>query len=180
LRKISLITLAVYIFTLVPASLAVSQEVKIGYIDTVKIFANFSETIEAEETYKKEVEAWRKKAEEMEAEIAQLREEIQSKSLMLSEEKLAEKKLTLDQKMKEFREYMQRVFGDNGEAAQRNQELTQPIVEKINEVIAVIAEEEGYSLILDAAQGTVLYAKETMDLTDMVLERLKDEYDAVE
>ncbi len=180
MKKISLIILMVYVFSLVPASLAVSQEVKIGYIDTVRIFANFSETIEAEEKYKKEVEAWRKKAEEMEAEIAQLREEIQSKSLMLSEEKLAEKKLTLDQKMKGYRDYMQRVFGDNGEAAQRNQELTQPIVEKINEVIAVIAEEEGYSLILDAAQGTVLYAKESMDLTEMVLERLKEEYDAVE
>ena len=37
----------------------------------------------------------------MEAEIAQLREELQSQSLMLSEEKLAEKKLVLEQKYKE-------------------------------------------------------------------------------
>lgn len=180
MKRLSLIVLFFYIFTVIPTALAVSEEVKIGYIDTVKIFANFSETIEAEETYKKEVDAWKKKAEDMEAELAQMREEIQSKSLMLSEEKLSEKKLALDQKIKDYREYMQRVFGDDGEAARRNQELTEPIVEKINEVIAIIAEEDGYTLVLDAAQGTVLYAKETLDLTDKVLERLKTEYDSVE
>ena len=166
--------------TAIPASLLMSEEVKIGYIDTAKIFANFSETIEAEETYKKEVTNWKKKAEEMEAAITQTREQLQSQSLMLSEEKITEKKLALDQSVKEYREYMQEIFGEEGKAAKRNKELTDPIVKKINEVIAKIAEEEGYTIILDAAQGTVLYGKDSIDLTDKTIERLKKEYDAVQ
>lgn len=180
MKKISLVLVFVYLFTILPFCSVMSEEVKIGYIDTAKIFANFSETIEAEETYKKEVANWRKKAEEMETEIAQMREELQSQSLMLSEEKIAEKKLTLDKSINEYREYMQEVFGEDGKAARRNKELTDPIVKKINDVIAKIAEEEGYTIILDAAQGTVLYGKDSIDLTDKTIERLKVEYDSVQ
>jgi outer membrane protein len=153
---------------------AISEELKVGYVDTVKIFANYSKTVEAEEKYKQEIEEWRKKAKEMEAEIAEMREAIQSQSLMLSEEKISEKRLELDQKIKEYQDYMQEIFGDQGEAAKRNQELTQPLVEEINSVIAEIAEEEGYTIIFDAAQGSLLYARDEIDMTDMVLERLKE------
>ena len=157
---------------LVLAAAPAMAEVKIGYIDTVKIFANFSETIEAEEVYKTEVEAWKKQAEDMEAEIARLGEEIQSQSLMLSAEKLEEKKLVYNQKMQEYQKYMNDIFGEGGEAARRNKELTEPIVEKINGVIKVVAEEQGFTLVLDSSQGVIIYADKEIDITDMIIERL--------
>lgn len=180
MRKVAVATLVMFLFSLFSAALAVAQEPKLGYIDTVNIFAEFKETIEAEEIYKKELEAWKKRAAEMEAEIAQLREELQSQSLMLSEEKLAEKKLVLEQKFREYQQYMNDVFGENGQAEQRNKELTAPIVEKINAVIAQLAEEEGYTIIFDAAQGNIVYAKKALDLTEQVLERLQTQMESVE
>lgn len=157
-----------------------AQEVKLGYIDTVKIFAEFKETVEAEEIYKKEVEAWKRQASEMETEIARLREEIQSQSLMLSEEALGEKKLALEQKFNEYQQFMNNIFGEEGEAARRNTELTQPIVEKINAVIADIAQEEGYTMIFDAAQGNIVYAVKTIDLTQQVLEKLSEQLESAQ
>jgi outer membrane protein len=175
MRLASIVVLAAYICAFLPINAAVAQEIKMGYIDTVKIFAEFKDTVEAEEIYKKEVEAWKKQAAEMETELANLREEIQSQSLMLSEEKLAEKKLVFEQRLKEYQTYMTDVFGEGGEAERRNRELTQPIVEKINGVIAEIAEAEGYDVILDSAQGNIVYAKKELDLTEFVLERLRAE-----
>jgi outer membrane protein len=181
MKKIAVVTLALYLGSLLPAvAVHAQEEPKIGYIDTVNIFAEFKETIEAEEIYKKELDGWKKEAAEMEAEIAQLRDELQSQSLMLSEEKLAEKKLVLDQKFKDYQKYMNDTFGDEGTAAQRNKELTAPIVEKINAVISQIAEEEGYTIIFDAAQGNIVYAKKALDLTEKVLERLQAQMEAVE
>ena len=180
MKKIALMMLALFLFSLVHASTAYAQEPKIGYIDTVNIFAEFRETVEAEEIYKKELESWKKRAAEMEAEIAQLREELQSQSLMLSEEKLAEKKLVLEQKFKDYQQYMNDVFGENGQAEQRNKELTAPIVEKINAVIAQLAEEQGYTIIFDAAQGNIVYAQKALDLTEQVLERLQAQMETVE
>jgi len=157
----------------VPLGALRAEEIKLGYIDTVKIFAEFKETVDAEAIYKKEVDAWKKKAADMEATLATMREEIQSQSLMLSEEKLAEKKQLFDKKLAEYNQYMADVFGDNGQAAKRNKELTQPIVEKINAVIAQIAEADGYTLILDAAQGNIVFAKKALDLTDRVMAELE-------
>lgn len=159
---------------------AFAQEIKIGYIDTVKIFANFKETVEAEEIYKKEVDAWKKQAEEMEAELAKMREEIQSQSLMLSAEKLEEKRLVFDQKMKDYQKYMQDIFGENGEAARRNKELTEPIVEKINGVIEKVAEEEGFTMVLDSSQGVIVYASKEIDITDMIIARLETELETAQ
>ncbi len=171
MRKLTLIVLALCMLS--AAAVPAAAEVKIGYIDTVKIFANFKETIEAEEIYKKEVEVWKKQAEEMEADLARMREEIQSQSLMLSAEKLEEKKLVFDQRMKEYQKFMQDIFGETGEAARRNKELTEPIVEKINGVIEIVAEEEGFTLVLDSSQGVIVYADKEIDITDMIIARLE-------
>ena len=170
MRKLTLIVLALCMTA--AAAVPAAAEIKIGYIDTVKIFANFRETIEAEEVYKKEVDAWKKQAEDMETELGRIGEEIQSQSLMLSAEKLAEKKLVFDQKMKDYQKYMQDIFGETGEAARRNKELTEPIVEMINGVIEKVAEEEGFTLVLDSSQGVIVYADKEIDITDMIIERL--------
>lgn len=180
MKKVAAFTLVMFVFSLCHTVLVQAQEAKIGYIDTVNIFAEFRETIEAEEVYKKELEVWKRDAGEMEAEIAQLREELQSQSLMLSEEKLAEKKLVLEQKFKEYQQFMNDVFGEDGQAERRNKELTAPIVEKINAVIAQLAEEQGYTIIFDAAQGNIVYAKKALDLTEQVLERLQAQMESVE
>jgi outer membrane protein len=173
MKKVSCLILACFIVLHLPLSAFGADEIKLGYIDTVKIFAEFKETVDAEAIYKKEVDAWKKKSSEMEATLATMREEIQSQSLMLSEEKLAEKKQVFDKKLAEYNQYMTDVFGDNGQAAKRNKELTQPIVEKINAVIATLAEAEGYTLILDAAQGNIVFAKKALDLTARVMEELE-------
>jgi len=180
MKKIVAVVLILFLFSLFHSAVVTAQEPKLGYIDTVNIFAEFRETIEAEEIFKKELEAWKKDAAEMEAEIAQLREELQSQSLMLSEEKLAEKKLVLEQKFKDYQQFMNDIFGENGQAERRNKELTAPIVEKINAVIAQLAEEEGYTIIFDAAQGNIVYAKKALDLTEQVLERLQAQMESVE
>lgn len=178
MTKFTVIVLALCM--LMAAAVPANAEIKIGYIDTVKIFANFKETIEAEEVYKKEVEAWKKQAEQMEADLARMREEIQSQSLMLSAEKLEEKKLVFDQGMKDYQKYMQDIFGETGEAARRNKELTEPIVEKINGIIDIYAREEGYTLVLDSSQGVIVYADKEIDITDIIIARLDTQMESTQ
>jgi outer membrane protein len=75
---------------------------------------------------------------------------------------------------------MQDIFGENGEAARRNKELTEPIVEKINGVIEKVAEEEGFTLVLDSSQGVIVYADKEIDITDMIIARLDTEMEATQ
>jgi outer membrane protein len=153
---------------------ALAQEIKlkIGYIDSQRIFAEYRDTQEAEKVYKKEVEQWKAEAGTKEQEIAKLQEELRAQSLMLSEEKQKEKKLEIDKKVEEYQRFMSETFGDEGIAARRNRELTQPIVEKINKILEKLSEQEGYTLVFDIANANIVYAKKDFDLTERVLTEL--------
>jgi outer membrane protein len=74
--------------------------------------------------------------------------------------------------MAEYEQFMAETFGDDGLAAKRNQELTQPIVEKINKILEDLGKEQGYTMIFDVANANVVYADKTLDLTELVLEKL--------
>jgi outer membrane protein len=157
-----------------PTISLLAQEVKIGYIDSIKIFAEYKETQDAELLYKKEVDAWKAQAASMEQAIVKLQDELKAQSLMLSEEKQKEKKLELDKKMQDYQTFMQDTFGDDGLAARRNKELTQPIVDKINDILEEMGDTEGYSVIFDVANANIVWASKALDLTDQVLQKLNE------
>jgi len=151
-----------------------AQDIKIGYIDSQRIFAEYRETQDAERIYKKEVEAWKAQAAAMEQEIVKLQDELRAQSLMISEEKQREKKLELDKKLDTYQRFMAETFGEEGSAAKRNQELTKPIVEKINSILETMAVEQGIAVVFDIANANIVYAKKEFDLTDAVLAKLTE------
>jgi len=154
---------------------ALAQDIKIGYIDSIKIFAEYSETQEAERIYRQEVDVWTADKNRREQEIVRLREELQAQSLMLSEEKKQEKRLELEKKMQDYERFMQETFGDTGLAAQRNKELTQPIIDKINKILEDMAKERGLLLVFDVANADVVYADKNLDLSQAVLDKLNSQ-----
>ena len=147
-------------------------ELKIGYIDSQRIFAEYKQTQDVERVYKKEVEVWKAQAQAMEQDIVKIQDELRAQALMLSEEKQREKKLELDKKVADYQRFMADIFGENGTASKRNQELTQPIVDRINKILEAMSESQGYSLVFDIANANIVYANKSFDLTDLVLEEL--------
>ncbi len=49
----------------------------------------------------------------------------------------------------------------------------EPILDKLKIVIEKVAVENNYSMIFDAATGGLLYAKPSMDITDLIMEELE-------
>ena len=151
---------------------ALAQTLKIGYIDSIKIFAENKETQDAERVYRGDVQQWEAQKQRYEADLAKMGDELNAQSPMLSEEKKAERRLEFQRKMDEYKRFMEETFGDNGLAARRNKELTQPIVDKINKLIEVIAKEQGLTMVFDVANANIVYADKSLDLTEVVLARL--------
>jgi outer membrane protein len=149
-----------------------AQDIKIGYIDSIKIFAEYKDTQEAERLYQREVDQWTAEKNRREQEIVKLRDDLQAQSLMLSPEKKKEKELELKRQMDDYERFMEETFGDEGLAAKRNRELTQPIVEKINRILEDIAKEQGLLMIFDVSNADIVYADKNLDLTTVVLGRL--------
>jgi outer membrane protein len=170
-RVVSIAALAV--FALGFATGVYAQELKIGYIDAQRIFAEFEGTQEAERLYKKEVDQWKAQAATMEQEIVKLQDELRAQSLMISEEKQRERKLDLDKKVEDYQRFMKDTFGEGGVAERRNQELTKPILDRINVILQEISERDGYDLVFDITSANIVYATKELDLTDVVLVELR-------
>ena len=152
-----------------------AADLKIGYIDSERIFRSYTGTSDAQSKLDQEVTEWETKAEDMRKEVEGLQQELEAQSLLLSEEKKREKEQTLQSKYAEYQQFVTSIWGPQGEAVKRNEELTKPIIEKIDAILKTIGEEENYTFIFDAVGGGLVYAKPTFDLTDRVIEELNKE-----
>lgn len=164
-------------FLFVALSLAVAasaKDLKIGYIHSQRILAEFQESIEAQRTLDDEQTEWLQEAKKMEEEITALEEELENQSLLLSDEKKAERLQEIQEKYMEYQRFQQEIWGETGKLYQRNKELTQPIIDKVNAVIEKIGKDGDYDVIFDAAVGNIVYARDDYDLTDLVLEDLNE------
>ncbi|MDO5577352.1 MAG: OmpH family outer membrane protein, partial [Fibrobacter sp.] len=148
---------------------------KIGFINSEMIFTEYEGTKAAQAKFNKEVEKWEAEASKQQKEIKDLKEQLDKQSLLLSNDRKKEMEDSLNQKMVNYQKFLQDKFGQKGEALTKNEELTKPIIEKINKIIEKIAKDENYDYIFDARAGGVIFAKEDYNLSKRVLAELGKE-----
>ncbi len=165
--------LAVALGLITTVSVARAQEIKIAYIDSERIFNTLRDTQEAQQTFDRDLETWVKDAAERKREIEQLRGDLDTQARMLTQAKIEEKQGEIARKQADYEEFVQSIWGPTGRVAQRNRELTDPIVRRVRGIVEKIAQEENYAIILDAAGGHVVFAAKQFDITEKVLEELR-------
>jgi outer membrane protein len=157
------------------STVAMAADVKIGYVDSQRIFAEYQEYQDAQAKFDKDVEAWNAQADQMKSDIDALTDELESQSLILSPEKKNEKEAYLKAKQDTLRQFLDATFGTDGKAERRMAELSKPIRDKVLEVIERLAIENDYSIVFDAGTVNIAYAKKSLDITDEVLAELTAE-----
>lgn len=149
-------------------------ELKIGFINSEKILLEYEGTKSAEEKLKKEYAKWEQEATERQKKMKEMKEQLDKQSLLLSAERKKEIESELEREYIEYNKFLQEKFGQQGDAAKRNDELLRPIIDKINVILDKIAKNENYDFIFDA-KGGVVYAKKAYDLTEKVVQALNAE-----
>ncbi len=153
---------------------AAEKNLKIGTIDSQRIFREYQEAKDAEAVFQDEMKQWQSDLEGMEREILSLREKIRSQQLLLSQDKLDELQSQLEQKSQAYDQKRSEILDPtNGLAVKRNQELSQPINDQITTVVERLGAEGGYDLILDTSTVNIVYQNKDLDLTDKVLQELE-------
>lgn len=155
------------------ASVSYPQEGKFGYIDSMRLRAEFKEFEDAQAQFDKDVARWEAQADTMKKEIDSLQTDLDEKGLLYSETTKKEKKQKLESVKAGYQKFVNDIFGPGGKAEARNAELTKPIIDKINQVLEKLAIENNYAMIFDSVSGNIAYANKALDLTDRVLEELE-------
>src|SRR5690606_40946945 len=60
-------------------------------------------------------------------------------------------------------------------AAQKQNELLAPVMQRIEEAISAVRQEGGFAMLFDAATDAIVSADTTLDMTDRVLARLRQQ-----
>jgi len=150
------------------AASAGAQEVKIGIVD-------IDQAVNATEQGKKARDELAKKRKAAEAQLKPLMEkgralaeEIQSKRFVLSEEALYQKRLDLAEIENDARARMSELEGQYKVDYER---LVGPLRQKLLEIITEIGKSEGFTVIFERNSPGLLYAREALDVTDLVIQR---------
>jgi len=157
-------------FVLAPAP--AGAELKFGYIDSARIFQEYSAAREAQERFDRQVQGWKDDAAEKEKVVNQLRAEVRDQSPILSSLKRQEKEEALQKAISEYERFIQEVWGPQGRAAQENERATAEVVQQIRTAVEKVAGDKALNLVLDSASGVIIFADKNLDLTSDVLAEL--------
>jgi outer membrane protein len=153
-------------------STSFAQQLKIAYVDVQRLKAEYKEYVQAQKEFNKLMEAWQAKADSMQNEMQELSDRLEKQNLLLSEQAKNEIREQLLVKQNEYQLFANQVMGPDGEAAQKEYDLSKPLIDKINTTIKLIALRENLTYVLDSTAGSVLYAKDELDITNKVLAEL--------
>ncbi len=149
---------------------AVAQSpLKIGYINSQVIIAEDPAATAAQEQFQREMVPFESELQGLESDIADLISRYQAQQITLTASARRTRQDEITQKQQGYQERMAQI---EAEAARRQQELVQPIMERINNIIQDIRRDGSYTFIFDVAGGGLIAADESFDLTDEVMERL--------
>lgn len=84
------------------------------------------------------------------------------------------KKAKEDELEKLLKDYQRMVTDSQAEVRKRETELTSEILKQAREAINKLAKEGGYSLVLEKADGLVLYYASSLDITEKVIKKLNE------
>ncbi len=152
-----------------------AADLKIAHVDSKLVFDKYTDTKKAQKEYDKQVQKWEQDAATKQKELMEMKEKLEKQSLMLSEEKKKEMEADFLKRKSEYEQFVQKIYGKDGELFQKNEEFSGPIIQKIKKTIQDVANQEGYDLVLDRAAGAVVFWKKDNDLTQKVIDVLNKE-----
>jgi outer membrane protein len=171
-RRVSRIGAAALVAVLAGAGGARAADLRVGYIDSARIFTEFKEAQEAQARFDRLVTGWRDEALEKEKAVTQLRQEVRDQSPILSAMRRQEKEAALQRAVSEYDAFIQEIWGPTGRASSENERATGEIVQRIRAAVEKVAGQKGLELVFDAASGYLVYADKNLDLTSEVLTEL--------
>ena len=156
---------------------------KFGYVDTQYVLNQMNEYKDAQQEIEKVSLAWQDEIKDKQKEIEALYSSLKAEEVLLTEAMKEQRVKEIKKKEQELKEYQKQVFGFEGMFFLKQQEVLQPVQEKIFEAVEKVAVKQKLQIVFDKSGDLVMiYTNPVHDYTDFVLEELGlgDKNDTVE
>ena len=150
-------------------------QASIGYVNSDEIKKEYTAAVDAQRELEDMNKEWDMELQELNKEVQSLKEDIDSRSLLYSDEMKKEKRDQINSLSDQIRKFQKDKWGENGEYFRKQEELLKPVYEKIKEAIDQISEEKNLDIVFDTIEGNILFARPRLNITQDVLELLRSE-----
>jgi len=164
IRKLLVLTSVLLSFAL--------ADLKIGYVDSNEIMNNFDEVRQVQAELEKEQRRLEAEFNELAYSLDSLKQDYDRQRLLMSDSRRTEKENEIVNMEKSVQKYQLDKFGPEGEIYRTQNQLLKPVLAKIDAAIQKVGSEQGYDFILDAMSGALLYALDSHNLTESVMDEL--------
>ncbi len=171
-RKLSIFAILIFFFANTQA-----QNVKFGYIDSEKLMQELPETATAKATLEKETKDAEKHIATMQAEYQKLYQSYVENDQLAKESTEKWSSLIKTEKETEIQALMQRMQEFEKTAStslqQKQAQLLQPIIDKVNKAIEEVGKEGKFTEIKDVTQMLYFSKEQFIDITPLVKKKLE-------
>ena len=150
-----------------------AQAQKFALMDMEYILKNVPAYERANEQLNQVSKKWQAEIEALNTEAATMYKNYQNEVVFLSQEQKTKKQEEIMQKEKEASDLKRKYFGPEGELFKKRTSLMTPIQDEIYNAVKDIADQRGYSLVIDrAADAGIIYGSPKIDISNEVLQKL--------
>jgi len=161
------IAFLVAVTMLVPAPRPVSgADLKIAVVDMQRALNDCEAGKKAKDQVKAKFERSQEALRHQREDLDRMKEDYDKKALVLREEERRNLEKDLENRSLEFK----RKYEDFQRDLKRTDaELTSSIVQELYDIVREYGQQHGYSLVLEASSGTLLYNDKAVDVTDEIV-----------
>ncbi len=156
---------------LLASSAAAAESLRIAVVDQQRALNSSREGRAAEKILKSLAEKKRTQLEPVKRELERQGEEFQSQKYVLSRSALEERKLDLLKQERDLERSMREAQDD---LEIEGRKLMQPLLKKIDQALQELGKDKDFTVILEKSDAAVLYAEESIDITDLVIQKLNE------
>lgn len=140
------------------------------FVNTQAILPRVPGAREAQEMWQQELQGYNAEVQRLRTEVDSLLAAYRQQEAMLSAEAREERQQEIIDRQQQLQ---QRAAELEQKAGQRQQELLAPILDRVGEVIEEVRQERNYTIVFDIAGSGVVAADPSLDITELVLERIQ-------
>ena len=154
---------------------AQTGELKIGYVDSQVILAQFPAAIKAQGDLDALTGKWGAHIDSLTQDLQKAYGDYQKQAKTMPEDKQLVAQQSLLKQQQEIDNFKKEKFGQpNGEIYKKNEEVFGPVKDKVYKAIEAVAKSEGMKFVFDkTGDAIMLYGDPAFDITYKVLDNLK-------
>ncbi|MBI5076499.1 MAG: OmpH family outer membrane protein [Nitrospirae bacterium] len=166
MRKVA--WLIVVVLLLGSSTVFAADTLKIGFVDLVKALNESESGKKAKSDLEFLIKSKQGVIDEKGKAIEKGKNDLEKQASVLSQDARKTKEEELERLI---REYQRLVSDSQSEVKKKESELTGDILKDIRAIIQKIGQDDAYTLILENAEGQILYSTKEIDLTEVVIKK---------